>query len=153
MRCLDSITRIRSRAGLTNPHSMFTAHLLIVMTLLLAVGAAAAEPPVTATFARVTISGNNAITSSSLDAIAVEYAGRAITDEDLQTLRKRLDDVYAAAGFRTSRATVPNQDLDSGTLRIEIIENGIERIDIVGAQRLDAGSQHFERNCGGGRAV
>ena len=136
MRCLDLITRIRSRDGLANPHSMHIAQLLIVMTLLLAVGTAAAEPPVTATFARVSISGNNAITSSLLDAIAVEYAGRAITDEDLQTLLKRLDDVYAAAGFRTSRATVPNQDLDSGTLRIEIIENGIERIDIVGAQRV-----------------
>ena len=112
---------------------------LVVLALLLtALAATAADAPITATFARVAISGNNAIASSTLDAIAVEYAGRAITDEDLQTLRKRLDDVYAAAGFRTSRAVVPNQDLDSGTLRIEIVEGSIERIEISGAKRVSA---------------
>ena len=118
---------------------MYLVRSLIALVLLLScVAVSATDAPVTATFGRVTITGNNAITSGALDAIAVEYAGRAITDEDLQTLRKRLDDVYAAKGFRTSRATVPNQDLDSGTLHIEIVEGSIERIDIVGAKSVSA---------------
>ena len=111
----------------------------IVLALLLAPWAAVlADAPATATFARVMFSGNSAIASSTLDAIGADYAGRAITDEDLQTLRKRIDDAYAAAGFRTSRAVVPNQDLDSGTLRIEVVESSIERIEIIGAKRVSA---------------
>ena len=118
---------------------MHLVRVLIALALLQSwVAVSAADTPVTATFARVTITGNNAFPSSTLDAVAVEFAGRAITDEDLQTLRKRLDDIYAAAGFRTSRAVVPNQDLDSGTLQIEIIEGSLERIDIVGAKRVSA---------------
>ena len=111
----------------------------IVLALLLACRATlAGDAPPTATFARVTITGNSAVASSTLDAIGVEYAGRAITDDDLQNLRKRIDDVYAAAGFRTSRAVVPNQNLDSGTLRIEIVEGSIEHIEIIGAKRVSA---------------
>ncbi len=60
------------------------------------------------------------------------------TPEDLQTLRKRIDDAYATAGFRTSRAVIPNQDVSSGTLCIEVVEAGIERIEISGAKRINA---------------
>lgn len=96
------------------------------------------EPVATAsaTFSRIVISGNTAIASSLLDAIAVDYTGRAITDEDLQTLRRRIDEVYGSAGFRTSRAIIPNQDVGTGSLRIEVIEAGLERIDIVGAKHV-----------------
>ena len=111
----------------------------IGLALLLApLAAVLADAPVTATFARVTFSGNSAIAAATLDAIGADYAGRAITDEDLQTLRKRIDDAYAAAGFRTSRAVIPNQDLDSGTLRIKVVEGSIERIEIIGAKRVSA---------------
>lgn len=91
----------------------------------------------TASFARIVISGNTAVPSATLDAIAVDYVGRAISDEDLQALRKRIDEVYAGAGFRTSRATIPNQDIDSGVLRIDVVEGGIERIEINGARRVN----------------
>ena len=65
----------------------------MVLALLLApLATVLADAPVTATFARVMFSGNSAIAASTLDAIGADYAGRAITDEDLQTLRKRIDD-------------------------------------------------------------
>jgi len=101
---------------------------------------AQAEPAAsaTATFGRIVINGNTVIPSSALDAIAADYAGHPISDEDLQNLRKRIDDVYASAGFRTSRAVIPNQDISTGTLRIEVVEAGIESIAISGAQRVSA---------------
>jgi hemolysin activation/secretion protein len=76
----------------------------------------------TATFSRIVISGNTAVPSSVLDAIAVDYVGRAINDDDLQALRRRIDEVYAGAGFRTSRASIPNQDIGGGVLRIDVLE-------------------------------
>ncbi|MBK8957002.1 MAG: ShlB/FhaC/HecB family hemolysin secretion/activation protein [Proteobacteria bacterium] len=92
----------------------------------------------TATFARIVISGNTAVPSSALDAIAVDYVGRAINDDDLQALRRRIDEIYAGAGFRTSRASIPNQDIGGGVLRIDVLEGGIERIDIEGARHVSA---------------
>lgn len=128
--------------GVEAPDAMkcpVTVGLLLALLFSSAV-AAQAEPPatVTATFGRVMISGNTAIPSAALDAIAADYTGRAITDEDLQTLRKRIDDAYASAGFRTSHAVIPNQDIGTGTLRIEIIEAGIERVEVLGARRVSA---------------
>lgn len=97
-----------------------------------------AQSAARATFGRIVVSGNTVVPSATLDAIAVEYLGRAISDDDLQALRKRIDEVYGSAGFRTSRAVIPNQDISTGTLRIEVVEAGIERIDIVGAKRVSA---------------
>lgn len=124
-------------------HMKCAPKLALLLTVVLSAPAFAQVEPATpaaatATFARIVISGNTAITSSMLDAIAVDYVGRAISDDDLQALRKRIDEVYAGAGFRTSRATIPNQDIDSGVLRIDIMESGIERIEINGARRVSA---------------
>lgn len=105
----------------------------------------------TATFSRIQIGGNTAIPSTTLDTLAAEYQGRAITDEELQTLRKRIDEAYARAGFRTSRAVIPDQDIAHDSLHIEVVEAGIERIEIVGAKRLDV--EYLKRRIGLGLGV
>jgi hypothetical protein len=73
-------------------------------------------------FSRITVSGNRAIASTSIDKVTAEYLNRALGDEDLQRLRQALDALYAAQGFRSSRARLPDQRLDTGVLRIEMIE-------------------------------
>lgn len=112
---------------------------------------AGSVPAATATFSRIVISGNTVIPSAALDAIAVDYTGRAITDDDLQTLRRRIDEAYGSAGFRTSRAVIPNQDVSTGSLHIEVVEARLERIDMVGAKRVN--TDYLRARIGAGLGV
>lgn len=85
------------------------------------------------------ISGNTAIASSVLLRIAAPFTGRAIKDVELQELLRRLTDVYVQAGFSTSRATVPDQDIVDDVIRIAIVEGFLERIEVSGAPHVDSG--------------
>ena len=75
----------------------------------------------TATFSRIQIGGNTAIPATTLDTLAAEDQGRAITDEELQTLRKRIDEAYARAGFRTSRAMLSKRAAQGPSLSCAVI--------------------------------
>lgn len=143
--CFAPKTRGVSGVGLRPAPRTARLARAVALTLLLTTssawagsGAVAREASVpTATFSHISFSGNTALSTASLDVIASEFVNRAITDDELQALRRRIDEAYAEAGFRTSRATIPNQDLHGGELRIEVIEGGVERIDIEGAKHLD----------------
>ena len=82
-------------------------------------------------------SGNTVIATAQLTAVASPVMGHALTDADLQALVQRLTDVYLQAGFSTSRAMLPDQDLQDGVLRIELIEGFLEKIVVNGARALD----------------
>ena len=89
-------------------------------------------------FSRITVSGNRAIASPSIDKVTADYLNRELGDEDLQRLRQALDALYAAQGFRSSRARLPDQRLDTGVLRIEMIEASLEEIILSGNAHLNA---------------
>ena len=82
-------------------------------------------------------SGNTVIATAQLTAVASPFLGHALTDADLQALVQRLTAVYLQAGFSTSRAMLPDQDLQDGVLRIELIEGFLEKIVVNGARALD----------------
>ncbi|MCC7413567.1 MAG: ShlB/FhaC/HecB family hemolysin secretion/activation protein [Gammaproteobacteria bacterium] len=90
--------------------------------------------------------GNTVVPSATLEAIAAQYAGREITDTELQTLRTRLTQVYAAAGYVTSRATIPDQDIDDGVITIEIVEGRLGGVEVSGARAID--TDFFARRLG-----
>lgn len=81
--------------------------------------------------------GNTVIATAQLTAVASPFIGRALADADLQALVQRLTDVYLQAGFSTSRAMLPDQDLQDGVLRVELIEGFLEKIIVNGARVLD----------------
>lgn len=76
--------------------------------------------------------GNTAVPTSRLDEIAAAFEGRAITDLELQELRARLTRAYADAGYVTSRAVIPDQDIAAGVVTIEIIEGRLAGVELEG---------------------
>lgn len=61
-----------------------------------------------------------------------DYAGRCLGVKDLEALLALITKSYIDRGFVTTRAYLPQQDLRSGTLEIQVIEGTIERIDVKG---------------------
>lgn len=53
--------------------------------------------------------------------IIKRYQGRALSNTDLVALLREINDYYAAQGYVTSMATIPAQDLSTGTLIIRML--------------------------------
>jgi hemolysin activation/secretion protein len=82
-------------------------------------------------------SGNTVFTDAQLRDITAAYTGREITSEELEEVRHQLTVLYVNAGYVNSGAVVPDQDVEDGTVRIDIIEGVIGEIAVEGTKTLD----------------
>ncbi|WP_420836801.1 ShlB/FhaC/HecB family hemolysin secretion/activation protein [Bradyrhizobium algeriense] len=80
----------------------------------------------------VSISGAVAIPQERLAATYQSYIGKKVSQADLAAIAAAVSDVYRAAGFHLSRAIVPPQDIQSGQLRIQVIEGSITELALKG---------------------
>lgn len=80
----------------------------------------------------VEILGNTVLPSESLEEIASQYLGRMLVNEDLLDLQRRITRLYVEAGYATSFAMLPDQDLAGGLLRVRVVEGKVARVDITG---------------------
>src|SRR3546814_8032413 len=59
--------------------------------------------------------------------------GRCVTVDDIERLLGEVTKAYIDRGYATTGAYVPEQDLSSGRLRIEVVEGRISRIEVDGS--------------------
>ncbi|KRQ99665.1 heme utilization protein [Bradyrhizobium jicamae] len=81
---------------------------------------------------RVSIRGAVAIPQDRLATAYQSYIGKKVSQADLATMAAAIGDIYRAAGFHLSRAIVPPQDIQSGALRIQVIEGSITDLTLKG---------------------
>jgi hemolysin activation/secretion protein len=80
----------------------------------------------------VSIVGAVAIPQERLAATYQSYIGKKVSQADLAAIAAAVSDVYRAAGFHLSRAIIPPQDIQSGQLRIQVIEGSITELTLKG---------------------
>ena len=80
--------------------------------------------------------GNTVFSDDELSRIAGDYLNREITFEDLQNLRLRVTRHYIDHGYINSGAVIPDQEIVSGEIRMDIIEGKLAGIDVSGNDRL-----------------
>ena len=104
--------------------------------LTIAPQSAGALPP-SAPFAvnALSISGNSVFDAPTLHALVADAEGKSLTLPQLQALATRLSDYYHAHGYPLARAIIPAQTIESGRVRIEIIEARYGRIDVDNGSR------------------
>ncbi|MBY0401353.1 hypothetical protein K2X89_13725, partial [Myxococcota bacterium] len=94
--------------------------------------------------------GNTAIDDETLLRAATPFLGRPLDSAELERLRRALTRVYVDAGYVSSGATLPEQEVREGRLRIEITEGRLAEIRIVGAShyRESVLRRRLERGAG-----
>ena len=80
----------------------------------------------------VSITGAVAIPQERLVTAYQPFIGRKVSQADLAAMAAAVSDIYRAAGFHLSRAIVPPQDIQSGQLRIQVIEGWITELALKG---------------------
>ncbi|NJK36690.1 MAG: hypothetical protein HC920_02295 [Oscillatoriales cyanobacterium SM2_3_0] len=85
------------------------------------------------------VTGSTVFTPEDFAAIAQPFINRPISLVELYQLRSAITQLYVDAGYINSGAFIPPQELTQGVVRIQVIEGGLEAINISGTRRLRPG--------------
>ena len=81
---------------------------------------------------RFEISGNTILTEDKLREELDDFVGRGKTVEDIELARQWLENVYTEMGYLTVLVTVPEQTVENGVVRLDVIERKIRKVKITG---------------------
>jgi hemolysin activation/secretion protein len=85
----------------------------------------------------VKFSGNTVIPTERLKAVAAPFEGHDISDADLQNLLQLLTAVYHDAGYATSSASIPDQEIEGGVIHVRMIEGRLAEVRLRGEHGFD----------------
>jgi hemolysin activation/secretion protein len=83
--------------------------------------------------------GNTVVPTEELEQVAAPYRGRFLTAEDLARLRDDLTAHYVRAGFVTSGAVLPEQEVRDGLVEVELVEGRMTEIELEGLRHFRPG--------------
>jgi hemolysin activation/secretion protein len=98
--------------------------------------------PETIRVKRFEFTGNTAISDEELRAATEKFTGRDISFAELFQARSTVTQLYVDQGYITSGALIPPQtlqgeDADGVVVTIQVVEGGLEAINVSGTRRLD----------------
>jgi len=88
---------------------------------------------------RVEISGNTVFSDGQLAAALPATAGDRVFIEDLLAMADAITALYQEAGYITSGAMLPAQDIAGGVVRIEVKEGTLGAVNLLTDGRLSLG--------------
>ncbi|MBE9037012.1 ShlB/FhaC/HecB family hemolysin secretion/activation protein [aff. Roholtiella sp. LEGE 12411] len=90
----------------------------------------------TVTVKHFEIVGSTVFSQEELKQEVADFLNRPISLAELYQARSRITDLYVNNGYVTSGAYIPPQSIESGVVKIQVVEGKFERIQISGTQRL-----------------
>lgn len=78
------------------------------------------------------IQGNTVLTENDLEKTLADFTGRGRTAEHVELAADWLETFYHKQGYPTVIISIPEQTVDDGIVRLEVIERKIRRIKITG---------------------
>lgn len=76
----------------------------------------------------VTIAGADNMKPKTRKKLEAEYSGRCLGVSEIQQLLSEITRIYIEKGYATTRAYLPEQDMSTGALRIDVIEGRVESL-------------------------
>ena len=97
---------------------------------------AKAFPAATRRFRKIIFEGNRSFSSDTLAALVSWALDRPLDPVELDNVRETITRHYIQAGYINSGATLPDQDLNSGELRIQVTEGKLTGVTLRGNRNL-----------------
>jgi hemolysin activation/secretion protein len=91
-----------------------------------------ADPTPLFVLRHVSIVGATALPRDQLATAYQPYIGKKVSPADLAAIAAGISDIYRTAGFHLSRAIVPPQDINDGSIRVQVVEGSITAVDLRG---------------------
>ncbi len=80
----------------------------------------------------IDVSGNTLLSSMEIDDILKQFTGRNKIAEDVEKARSVLEKYYHQKGYPTVMVNIPEQSVEDGSVRLEVIESKINQVRVAG---------------------
>jgi hemolysin activation/secretion protein len=97
------------------------------------------EVPETIVVNRFEVVGSTVFSEAELAEVTAPFTGRPLSPAELYQVRSAITQRYIDGGYVNSGAYIPPQTLDSGIVRVQVIEGRLAAINVTGNGRLSAG--------------
>lgn len=84
----------------------------------------------------IEVNNTNKHIDQKIDKITKKYVDKCINISDIKKIIRDITNLYVDMGYITTRVLLPEQDLSSGVLRLDVVEGYIESIDIGNQHKL-----------------
>jgi hemolysin activation/secretion protein len=91
------------------------------------------------------IVGNTVFPKEEIIKIVKPYVGKYITAKELKEIAEKITDLYHKAGYLTSKCIIPPQKVVNGTVKLQIIEDRLAKIIIIGKNAIYYNQNIFMR--------
>jgi hemolysin activation/secretion protein len=91
----------------------------------------------TITVQKFEVVGSTVFSADELEQVTKPFTQRPITFAELLQVRTAITKLYVDRGYITSGAFLPLQTIDAGSVKIQVLEGGLEAIEVNGLQRLN----------------
>ncbi|MDB5989916.1 MAG: fhaC1 [Herbaspirillum sp.] len=81
---------------------------------------------------RFDISGNTLLSAQSIDDLVAPFTGKHRDFSDVMSALEALENAYHARGYQLVRIDLPEQELDQGVIRLNVVQIKIGRVKIEG---------------------
>ncbi|MFS0517647.1 ShlB/FhaC/HecB family hemolysin secretion/activation protein [Nostoc sp. UIC 10607] len=93
--------------------------------------------PQTIVVERFEVIGSTVFSPEELALATAEFTKRPISLTEVYQARSKITDLYVQNGYITSGAYIPPQTIQSGVVKIQVVEGKLEDIQITGTRRLN----------------
>lgn len=114
--------------------------LALLATGLAACATSAQEGDTRFDIVRFDVVGNTLLAKEQVDQLVSPFVGRRKVYGDIQRALEALDNAYRSAGFGTVQVYVPEQELTSGIVRIQVTEARVGKVTLTGNTHFDEGN-------------
>lgn len=108
------------------------ARLFAASMLAAAVGAAWADDEVRFPISRFEVSGNTLLAPAEVQAAVAPYTGPGRDFGDVQRALEALEALYHARGYQVVTVQLPEQELNGGVVRLNVIQTRLARVSVSG---------------------
>lgn len=102
--------------------------------LILAAHAAPNQRVVTFDVMEFVIDGNTVLPANVVERVLHPYLGPAKTFKDIEAAREALERAFQDAGFLSVVVSLPNQRVDSGEVKLSVVQAQVDKLTVSGAQ-------------------
>ncbi|MEH2169154.1 MAG: ShlB/FhaC/HecB family hemolysin secretion/activation protein [Nostoc sp.] len=93
--------------------------------------------PETIVVERFEVIGSTVFSAKELAQATAEFTKRPISQTELFQARSKITELYVKNGYITSGALIPPQTIQSGVVKIQVVEGKLEDIQVTGTRRLN----------------
>lgn len=88
---------------------------------------------------KIAVSGSTILRPEEIAKLTKPLEGREVTLAELRGVADAITQLYLNRGYISSRAVLADQEITNGVVQIRVVEGSLEKIEVVGTQRLNSG--------------